>query len=763
MMTGIAYGNSVYAGVGSNGYIVKSTDGINWSVVKTSSFISTNYTRIAFGNSVFVAVTGDGKVVTSPDAVNWTQRTSGTTNSLNDIIYANSKFIAVGDNNTAITSTDGITWSAVSIGAGSTDLMRSIVYGTSKFVIGVRDATGARSYYSTTGNTGTWSNAAVDVNSLNNISYFNDDFFCFTASLGTSVFYSTNGSSWSTFTNSRLSIGNQVFHGLYDAPTYYMFGSSSENGYGSVFTSTNGTTFTLQPQSTTLTNTQFSRKLNGMFFMGGNESFVYSANGSTWKFPAGSYLGIAYSGSRYVAVGQVTSNEAAIFSSADFNTWTNNAPSVMKPLNGVAYGGGKFVAVGNVNASSLGTVATSSDGITWTVGSSGVGDNLRAVAYGNSKFVAVGNNGRIVYSADGTTWTSAESGMAYTYYSIGYVNGYFVAIGGAITNGATTKVKYSVNGTSWTDASPSIVGHFEGIAYGGGKYMLVGRDNTVGSQKFFSVTTADITSASGYSSPLNATTPEGDLGTATFGGVAYANSTFVTIANLKAAPFSAYILTSPNGTAWTATAANTTGRLRGIIATGSSFKAVGLSDTKLSIAAGAILPVHLNSFEASVKTPDVLLTWNTVNEENFDHFEVEHSEDGMSFSNTGNVQAKNTAGPNAYTFTAVNPGPGSHFYRLKMLDRDGRLTYSEVVKVSFTAARSISMYPNPAYNNITLSLPLNSSFTITVFNNKGQEVIHITGSGATTRAVDISKLSAGVYILKATQAEFNFTGKLIKK
>jgi hypothetical protein len=762
-LNGIAYGNSVYVAVGGSGYIITSSNGTDWTVQKTSSFINTTYTRVTFGNSMFVAVTSDGKIVTSSDGITWTQRTSGTTNFLNDVTYASSKFIAVGNNNTALTSTDGITWSSLNIGAGSSDNAMSIVYASSKFVVGVRDASGnSRSYYSTTGAAGTWSSASIEASaqSLNKIVYLNNKFFAFTAL--TNIYTSSDGVSWSALVNSRLTTPNQVFHGFYDGTKYYLFGNCSEFGYTAVFTSTDGTTFSLQSQKSTLV-TQYSAYLNGRYFILGNEGLISSSDGANWSFPAGSYNALAFNGTRYVAVGQNTGSEASIFTSTDYNSWTSATTSIFKPLFGVTYGNSKFVAVGNVDASAFGTVATSTDGLTWAVGNSGIADNLRAVVYGNGKYVAVGLNGRIIYSTNGTSWTSAESGSGYNYYGVAYLNNYFIAVGGGTALNSSTKVKYSSDGVSWTDVSPSISGQFHSIAYGGGKYLLVGRDNTSGSQKFFSVTTSNITSSAGYSSSVTVTTPEGDVGTLGFGGVAYNNSIFTAIVNLKVSPFSAYILTSTDGASWTATAANTSGRLRGIIPSGNAFKVIGTADTRLTVNAGTTLPLQLVDFYfRKNNSGSITLSWKTLHEENVSRFEIERSEGFGAYSKIGQEMALNTAGQNSYSYIDVNPTTGTVYYRLKLVDIDGKFTYSPVLRISSLAKNTISIFPNPATEYVTVTLAHDRPGTIIISGQDGRLVLSRAILG-TTQVVPVDGLPPGMYIIRVRQGEETFSEKFIKQ
>ncbi len=79
---------------------------------------------------------------------------------------------------------------------------------------------------------------------------------------------------------------------------------------------------------------------------------------------------------------------------------------------------------------------------------------------------------------------------------------------------------------------------------------------------------------------------------------------------------------------------------------------------------------------------------------------------GASWTNVGTVAAQgNSALPVNYSFTDNKPATGTSEFRLQMVDRDGRLAYSQVKAVRIGLMSSVSVYPNPAtdYINVVLS------------------------------------------------------------
>jgi hypothetical protein len=110
------------------------------------------------------------------------------------------------------------------------------------------------------------------------------------------------------------------------------------------------------------------------------------------------------------------------------------------------------------------------------------------------------------------------------------------------------------------------------------------------------------------------------------------------------------------------------------------------------------LPVTLVNFKGHLAQAYVLLNWQTVSEANTAHFEVERSRDGIRFAPVAVVQAKgNTSEVQLYQARDTNPFNGLSYYRLKMVDADGRFEYSKIISISAYSgnAGNTVLYPNP--------------------------------------------------------------------
>lgn len=124
---------------------------------------------------------------------------------------------------------------------------------------------------------------------------------------------------------------------------------------------------------------------------------------------------------------------------------------------------------------------------------------------------------------------------------------------------------------------------------------------------------------------------------------------------------------------------------------------------------GGAIPVKLGSFTANLlSNGNSWLQWTTETELNSSHFEIERSQDGIRFSNRGQVLGRgNSQLAQQYQFTDVWDAPVTLFYyRLKMVDVDGKTAYSQIVALrkGRALAANFVAYPNPFADHIKMAL-----------------------------------------------------------
>jgi hypothetical protein len=170
---------------------------------------------------------------------------------------------------------------------------------------------------------------------------------------------------------------------------------------------------------------------------------------------------------------------------------------------------------------------------------------------------------------------------------------------------------------------------------------------------------------------------------------------------------------------------------------------------------GCVLPIKLESFTAAPQANTVLLNWVVSEEINVLKYEIEFSTDGRSFWPIGSRAATNSTN---YSLVHLSPVFGLNYYRLKSIDNDGKISYSEIRTVNFKLAGSLTIYPNPAKDILHITFAagsINKSATISVITMDGKIMYQKNiAKLSQTETLDVSKLANGCYIIRVlTNAE----------
>jgi hypothetical protein len=200
----------------------------------------------------------------------------------------------------------------------------------------------------------------------------------------------------------------------------------------------------------------------------GTNTLAYSTNdGVSWTFSSTYFsaygYGLAWSGTRWVAVGGISGGKRTIYYSSDGISWTGVSGVFSITGNSVVWTGTQFIAVGT----SFGTptVYFSNDGITWTNGGSPFGDpcNTYGVATNTGlglvnikqNILLVGKSGAIYYSRDnGLNWNTTWTSLIPTVRAITYSRNVWVA--GGVGASSVNTLAYSLDGFVWKGLGSSI-------------------------------------------------------------------------------------------------------------------------------------------------------------------------------------------------------------------------------------------------------------------------------------------------------------------
>ncbi len=171
----------------------------------------------------------------------------------------------------------------------------------------------------------------------------------------------------------------------------------------------------------------------------------------------------------------------------------------------------------------------------------------------------------------------------------------------------------------------------------------------------------------------------------------------------------------------------------------------------------AVVPLTLTDFSATLKDCQPLLTWTTESEINTDRFEIERSNAGNSndWKFIGTVAANgNSSSKINYSFIdkAINVTSEKVFYRLKMIDKDGRFNYSNILPVLVNCKTgNLIVYPNPVHDgklNVSLSGTVGYA-EASLISTTGQVVLKSKMNNG-TNFLNVSNMVDGIYVLKIT-------------
>ena len=171
-----------------------------------------------------------------------------------------------------------------------------------------------------------------------------------------------------------------------------------------------------------------------------------------------------------------------------------------------------------------------------------------------------------------------------------------------------------------------------------------------------------------------------------------------------------------------------------------------------SSTANNTLPLSLLTFSAQQKNSNVALAWQTTNEVNASHFNLQQSINGTSFNTVGKI---NTQGGGNYAFTDDVSGMDAStvFYRLQMVNRDGSFTYSKTIAVLRKARSSqLTIFPNPVQETlyVQLSSKKDEKLSLQIIDMKGrilqQQEVRVS-VGNISLSFNASKLAKGTYVL----------------
>jgi hypothetical protein len=179
------------------------------------------------------------------------------------------------------------------------------------------------------------------------------------------------------------------------------------------------------------------------------------------------------------------------------------------------------------------------------------------------------------------------------------------------------------------------------------------------------------------------------------------------------------------------------------------------SDPMDQVLNSPILPALGLNLKGQKSGKVALLTWSALSEKNTDKYIIERSVNGNAYQSVGKIASNNSAATSSnYSFSDKPEASQAVYYRIRLIDLDGREALSNIVSVNFVQhSGKHQLYPNPSGGQSFISLGYSGTFQIDLLSTNGQliasQTVKASDSG-TTSAISENNLQKGTYFIKIT-------------
>jgi alpha-tubulin suppressor-like RCC1 family protein len=179
---------------------------------------------------------------------------------------------------------------------------------------------------------------------------------------------------------------------------------------------------------------------------------------------------------------------------------------------------------------------------------------------------------------------------------------------------------------------------------------------------------------------------------------------------------------------------------------------------------GNTLPVKLISFNAKLNGQASNLTWETAEELNNKEYQIERSNDGVTFNKLAIIKSANNPNGSNYSYIDQEPLSGNNYYRLKSIDMDGNYMYSytRLLEYNFTM-NNFKVYPSPAKDILFIENNLKGKrIKIILTDITGKKVLQKDEPNNKLLKISIANLYSGIYELTISDGIQKVNKKIFK-
>ncbi len=192
-----------------------------------------------------------------------------------------------------------------------------------------------------------------------------------------------------------------------------------------------------------------------------------------------------------------------------------------------------------------------------------------------------------------------------------------------------------------------------------------------------------------------------------------------------------------------------------------SFPVTGFSEFYIhSVNPGNVpLPVSITNFSGIKQMNSNLLSWTTSHEMNNNYFTLQHSTNGIDFTEVGRINSLalngNSNSTIDYSYEDNKPSLGHNYYRLLQTDIDGNQSQhaKDIDLIWGSNGSTVSIFPNPTNGVINLDLytEKNQNTTIHISDISGRVVKKIQSKstkGMNHYQLNVAELAEGLYTIQ---------------
>jgi hypothetical protein len=126
--------------------------------------------------------------------------------------------------------------------------------------------------------------------------------------------------------------------------------------------------------------------------------------------------------------------------------------------------------------------------------------------------------------------------------------------------------------------------------------------------------------------------------------------------------------------------------------------------------------------------------------------------------------AGNSSVQRSYATTDEHPVSGRNYYRLKIVDIDGKSSFSAIQSVNLITGNDIGIYPSPAKNLITIEGKFYSqTLNISVMDLAGKTIAAYRKNYTGPLSIPVNNLANGTYILQVSNGQTTINKKFVKE